>query len=145
MSIYSGIANNGSIPVLEKAISFAEQRHKVIAHNIANIDTPFFKEKDLDAGAFREMLIDAIEQRKATGRPFEMSSSSYVGQRADGSIWVTPIETGNGNGLRHDESTISVDKLMAKLSKNTLKYNGLVGMLAKQYKLIKSAIRGRMA
>lgn len=145
MNLFSGISGQGAIPVLERALSFAEQRHKVIAHNIANIDTPFYKEKDLDVREFHTALIEAIQEQKETGNSFRMSAGRHVGEDATGRIWTTPVETGRSNGIRHDQSTISVDRLMAKLAKNTSIYNGLANMLAKQYKLLRSAIRGRLS
>jgi len=144
MNLFSGLSGHGSIPVLERALSFTEQRHKVIAHNIANIDTPFFKEKDLDVREFQAALVEAIEEQKATGKPFRMSSRSNVGEDSAGRVWTTPVETGRGNGIRHDQSTISVDRLMAKLAKNTMMHNTLADLLAKQYRLLRSAIRLRL-
>ena len=129
------------MPVLEQAILFTETRHKVLAQNIANLDTPYYREKDLSVEAFQEALSDAVQRQRQTGSPFTMTASTSAEGREP--AWTKPIETGRSNGLRHDESTISPDKLMAKLSKNTLMHNALVDLLAKQYRMLGAAIRGR--
>lgn len=48
--------NNTTLPVLEQAVSFAQARHGVLAGNIANIDTPGYKTRDLSPDLFQESL-----------------------------------------------------------------------------------------
>ena len=54
----------GALPVLDAAIRFAGARHTVIAHNIANLETPGFQPRDVDPHAFQSELAEAIDRRR---------------------------------------------------------------------------------
>lgn len=45
--------SSGSIPNYEKALDVLSSRHRVVAHNIANMNTPNFKAKDIN---FQDIL-----------------------------------------------------------------------------------------
>ena len=59
--------DSSTIPVLEQVVSFTQARHGVLAGNIANMDTPGYKTKQLDVAAFQQSLREAIVERKRTG------------------------------------------------------------------------------
>ena len=44
---------NTTIPLLQEVASFAEARHHVLAGNIANVDTPGYRVRDLSPETFR--------------------------------------------------------------------------------------------
>jgi flagellar basal-body rod protein FlgB len=58
-SLFEGSA----LPLLEKAAVFGERRQDVLAANIANIDTPNYKTRDLPVEAFQEALRSAVARR----------------------------------------------------------------------------------
>ena len=45
--MYEKIFGSTSIPILEQVVNFAEARHHVLAGNIANLDTPGYRVRDL--------------------------------------------------------------------------------------------------
>ena len=53
---------------LELTARFAEERHKVLAENVANIDTPDYQTKRLDPEVFQNTLKDAPHYRPAAYR-----------------------------------------------------------------------------
>ncbi|MDF1745212.1 MAG: flagellar basal body protein [Gimesia sp.] len=55
------ILNSQSLPLLEKMAAFAERRQEVLAGNIANIDTPEYKMRDLPVNDFQVALREAIQ------------------------------------------------------------------------------------
>src|SRR5205085_12156323 len=61
----SGLFQATTIPVLEQAVNFGQARHNVLAGNIANIDTPGYKARDLSTAVFQDRLQAAIEARHA--------------------------------------------------------------------------------
>jgi flagellar basal body rod protein FlgB len=64
MVIFNDLANAGSAPVLEQVLRFAGARQRLLAHNIANIDTPDFRPVDVSPSAFREELARAVRTRR---------------------------------------------------------------------------------
>lgn len=58
------ILSTKSLPLLEKMAAFAERRQEVLAGNIANIDTPDYKMRDLPVNDFQQALRDAIQLKE---------------------------------------------------------------------------------
>ena len=77
-----GMFSYGSMPVLERMVEFTGARQELIAHNIANFSTPYFKPTDLDPVQFQAQLRDAMDKRsrKPNGmrRELELGSTSQV-------------------------------------------------------------------
>ena len=60
-----GLFQASTIPVLEQAVNFGQARHNVLAGNLANIDTPGYKARDLSTALFQNRLKEAIETRNS--------------------------------------------------------------------------------
>ena len=52
----SSMFQSSTLPVLEQVVNFTEARHGVLAGNIANLDTPGYKTRDLSPELFQERL-----------------------------------------------------------------------------------------
>src|SRR6185312_9489185 len=70
----SSLFQSSTIPVLEQVVNFTEARHGVLAGNIANLDTPGYKSRDLSPAMFQERLKEAIDARHQPMQP----SSEYL-------------------------------------------------------------------
>jgi flagellar basal-body rod protein FlgB len=71
----NNLLETSPIRFLEQAAVFGERRHEVLTGNIANIDTPGYKMRDLPVEAFEQALKSAIEnsRRAASGGPESLS------------------------------------------------------------------------
>lgn len=121
----NNIFQNTSVSALDKVIQFTENRQKVLAENIANIDTPGYKIRDLDAGKFRSDLKDAIENKSQIA-PSEskIDYDQYL--------------------LFHDGNNRSIEKQMSLATKNALLHNVSVELLRSRYNLLERAISLRL-
>ncbi|MCA9018124.1 MAG: hypothetical protein KDA77_22570, partial [Planctomycetaceae bacterium] len=61
--------NSKSLPLLEKMAAFTERRQDVLAGNIANIDTPTYKMRDLPVDSFQKALREAVELKEKLAEP----------------------------------------------------------------------------
>ena len=43
------LTNRGAMPALEATLAYAESRHRMLAENVANWQTPGYKARQLDA------------------------------------------------------------------------------------------------
>lgn len=138
------VGNCNTIAALEKALAFAEARHRVLAENIANADTPGYRAKQLDVAAFQEALAEALERRKETpSAPFELPASREFRTGPTGNLVVTPSETPPENILFHDGTNSQVERQMAMLAENALMYRTMTELLRGKYECLLKAIRGR--
>ena len=47
------LLNQGNAPLLEQMLKFTAARHRLIAENIVNVDTPGYRQKDLSLDKFQ--------------------------------------------------------------------------------------------
>jgi flagellar basal-body rod protein FlgB len=110
---------------LAEALTLRQKRHEVIASNLANVETPGFKAKELDFGtALKDAFAANVEET-----PKPLFPSTRVVEDLD----APP---------RADGNTVDVDLQMAKLSANAGEYDGLARILGKRLGLVRQAIEG---
>ena len=58
------LLQNNTVPMLEQVVNFSQARHNLLAGNIANLDTPGYRGKDLDTQQFTKQLQAQVEAQK---------------------------------------------------------------------------------
>jgi len=143
--LLSSLVNSGSVVALEKLAAFTEERHRVLLTNIANLDTPGYRPKDVDLAGFRQALSEALARRVRDG---EAGLKVEQGQtwRIDGNgcVEVRPIEVEPQNVLFHDGTNARAERHMSELAKNAMVHQVALELLRGRYNSMMSALRGRL-
>lgn len=134
----SSLFDSTSIPVLGEVLNFAQTRHGVLAGNIANVNTPGYRTRDLSEAAFHEKLKEAIAESHR-GQP---QSPGLVGSEAGDPI--CNVRASLENLLYHDDTNIDLEKQVAEISKNQLLHNFALTVMTDQFALLESAISERV-
>lgn len=130
--------NNRTNMVLQSAIEGRMARHRAIVHNIANVDTPGFQRIEV---SFEDNLKRAID---ASRPPFGTTGAPDAQRLRTAFEDFTPRATlDRQTPLRADGSNVSIDREMAELSKNSGRTTALLELLNRNYRMLKTAIRGR--
>src|SRR5437764_1011259 len=61
------LLDQGSGPLLEQTLRFTAERHRLIAEDVVNVDTPNYRQKDLSVEKFQSLLRDRVETRREAG------------------------------------------------------------------------------
>lgn len=139
------LTNRGATPALINTLSFAEARHRMLAENVANINTPGYKSKSLDVDAFQRALREAITEKGSdANKPFVLPSSNQFRTNRFGGLSVTPTVDSPGNILHHDQTNASIDQLMADLADNAMVYQAANEILKGYFDGMRKAIRGTL-
>lgn len=140
-----GLFSYGSMPVLERMVEFTGARQGLIAHNIANFSTPYYKPVDLDPARFQAQLRDALDRRSRKPnplrRPLELRSDEQVQVRGD-QLGFRPQQK-NENILFHDHNNRDVERTMQDLVENAMAHRTSIELLKSEFDLLKTAIRER--
>ena len=136
--------NSSTLPLLEQVAVFGERRQDVLAGNIANIDTPNYKTRDLPVAAFQQALKAAVERRHA---PFSLGNSP------------TPLNTGGFSEFApelfraveappadltfQDAGNRSIEREMTEMTKNALMQSFAVELMSAQMNLLQAVISER--
>ncbi len=132
----SSMFESTTIPVLEQVIGFAQARHGVLAGNVANLDTPGYKTRDLSPELFQERLKEAVDSRKAGKSPGEISGDGYEDFREVNETFRSI--------LFHDDSDVGIEKQVVEISKNQSMHNLALTIMTSQFRLLQTAISERV-
>jgi flagellar basal-body rod protein FlgB len=137
----------GSLPALEATMRYASQRQKLLAHNIANLETPDFRPVDVSPDHFQRVLSEAIHDRRLTRRggtsgAMPMDRTRQLEQGADGSLMLTP-RTSTGNILFHDRNNRDLERMMQDLAENAGMFRTATDLMRNRVAVLHMAINER--
>lgn len=148
------IANSGALPSLEATLRFSGARQRQIAQNIANIDTPDYRQADLSPRAFQQALGKAIDARRAGGSggaggelghlPFK--SDRQIKVDAQGNLSFVPSSSSDNRGgvLFHDRNNRDLEQLMADQAENAAVYRTTIELIRSRTEILRTAISERV-
>ena len=134
----SGLFEATTIPVLEQAVNFAQARHNILAGNVANIDTPGYRMKDLSAEMFQDRLKSAIRHRDEMHTAMPVNSPGRAVENP-----ISTVGTSIADMLHHDESNGSLEDQVTAIAKNELQHNTALAIMINQFQLLAAAISER--
>ncbi len=124
---------DNAVEQLSRGLAYAARRHDVLSQNVANLETPGYRGRDL-------VFDDHQRSTLAPAPGPEGERLSPVGPTAR-----RPRLVFAGDGpAKPDGNDVDLDHQMARLSENTLYHNALVQILAGQFATLKQAISGRL-
>jgi flagellar basal-body rod protein FlgB len=121
----SGLFNTTAFRVVEQGINIMAQSNRIIAHNIANADTPGYKTKYL---YFEGILRDKINARETHRFQHELHLGTAV--------YVDRLTKGQPDG-----NNVCNDTQQALFVKNKIRYDALINQLNAEFELLRTAMR----
>lgn len=146
MSWTDRLIESRTVNAVELAARFAEARQHVLSENVANIDTPDYHNRVVDARAFQQALGEALaEARSRNSDALELRGNAQVRTRSDGSLAVTPEVEPAPNALFHDGTNGRLEDQLTAATENSLYYSVATNLLRGRYDTLLTAIRGRVS
>jgi flagellar basal-body rod protein FlgB len=151
VAMLSSLFQSSTLPALEQVVKFTEARHGVLAGNIANLDTPGYRTRDLSPELFQERLKDAIETRHQPAKPNYQSEQFGIGNthtsQPNENDRLTAFEKVEDSMtiLRHDDGDVSMEQQVSEIVKNQQQHNLAISIMSAQFRLLKAAITERVA
>jgi flagellar basal-body rod protein FlgB len=130
--------NSTTIPVLEQVVDFAQSRHNVLAGNLANLDTPGYRVRDLSQAGFERQLGEAIRVRDR-----QPSGGYTISTSTAQSDAVSNVSDHVKGIVYHDESNVSIEQQVTEMSKNQTRHNLAMAILNSQFRLLQAAVSER--
>lgn len=118
------------INVLEKASDASWTRNSVISNNIANVDTPGYKRKDVQ---FEQYLQSAV----SGGCSLDDNVAEVDLESLTGTTY-TDYATAS---YRIDGNNVDIDTENAELAKNQIKYYTMLDSISQEFKRITSVFK----
>ncbi|MGO5011668.1 flagellar basal body rod protein FlgB [Niallia sp. Sow4_A1] len=120
---------SNTITTLENAINYSNQKQKVIAQNIANVDTPNYKAKTV---TFKDSLSSAMNANVTNSKHMSFSASNAS----------TTVVSKSGVTYNNSGNSVDMDKEMTDLATNQIYYNALIDRISGKFSSLENVIRG---
>lgn len=119
---------------LERTLNYSTMKNKLVANNISNVDTPYFKAKDV---SFKSILSKELNKnhhaRKTHEKHLDFSSLNH-------NPYI--IYQRNNTTYNHNGNNVDIDREMAELAKNQIYYQGLIDRVNGKFNKIQTVLRG---
>ncbi|AJC86507.1 flagellar basal body rod protein FlgB [Campylobacter sp. RM16704] len=123
------------------ALAGRNLRNQMINSNLANVDTPFYKSRDIE---FETALVNRANEifKKKDNKELELANTNINHQKP----WKFPdpnkstIYLRDGHLARNDANTVDLDVETTEMSKNTMMITALDGVLRRQSNIFTTII-----
>ncbi len=129
------IKQEGLLPILEKALDFSQRRQEIILDNIANVDTPGFKRRDI---SFADILSDKQKKAIETKPILDLKhpNRGHMGKIARrGSNRID-----DGGMVRLDKNKVDVEVESAEMAGNAMYYVTVSRIIGSHFSMLERII-----
>lgn len=119
------------INVLDKAADAANSRNEILSNNIANVDTPNYKRKDVSFQSYLEQALIGAESLDERVSEINTHLSDFSG------LIYTDSST---LSYRLDGNNVDIDTESAMLAENQIRYNALVEQIGQEFSRYKTVL-----
>jgi len=126
--------------LISDALDYRATRQDMIASNIANADTPFYKPRDI-------RFEDALAQKKAdimddksNKLALAQTNSSHIPLHNEPSSYKPTTFFRDGHMARNDGNSVDIDVETTEMSKNSVMFNALIQANKKDTMIFRSVI-----
>jgi len=126
--------------LIKDALDYRAARQDMIASNIANADTPFYRPRDI-------RFEDALAQKKADllnegSNKLEMAKTDakHITPEKESHSYKATTFFRDGHMARNDGNSVDIDVETTEMSKNSVMFNALIQANKKDAAIFKSVI-----
>ena len=125
----------GGLYISISGINANKKALDTVSHNIANVDTPGYKKKEV---SFEDELKSALQENGFRGK---RTRGKHIRIGRGGIDEIVPeIKDVNSTKMRVDENNVDMEAEMTELAYNTIKHHGLVQKLNGEFSRLKTII-----
>lgn len=124
------------IALTGKVMDLRLQRQNLVASNLANVNTPGYKEKTLE---FEDSLQKALN-KDARGK-MTKTSKMHVPANFEANKFSGRTLSNFEPRVVHGENAVDLDKEMVTMTKNSLAYNALTQIISKNFQGMQKVIQ----
>ena len=111
-------------------------RQGMIAQNIANVETPGYKRKDVH---FDSLLNQKMSDLDGFHLNVKMTNAKHMSQRLP---FDAHVVSDFGASMRLDKNSVNIETEMAEQAKNAIRYNTVISRVDAEFRKLQSAIKG---
>jgi flagellar basal-body rod protein FlgB len=125
--------------LMNQALDYRAARQDIIAGNIANADTPFYRPKDISFEQTLAQKSAEIFGNKSQTLPMAQTNGAHLGAADSGFSKPTTFFR-DGHMARNDGNSVDLDVESTEMAKNSMMYNAIIAAKKKGTGIYKSVI-----
>ena len=122
---------------LERALDVRLVRQNVLSTNVANVDTPGFRTKDVDFTASMVAIEGAAHSEGGVSQPTSPTVGSSAAESSSLAVRELPIVDVPAGGASFDGNTVDLDRTMVAMAENALQYSATARAAGKKLALLR--------
>lgn len=128
-------------PMVYKALDYRSIRQDMIASNIANVDTPFYRPKDLDFETYlAKEEIKVLKNRPDLELKMAQTSLQHLKEKSFDDNQRAVMFFRDGHLAKNDGNSVDLDVETSEMGKNSLMYQALTTALKKHKGIFSYAV-----
>ena len=129
-----------TFPILEKSLVYRQIRQDLIASNIANADTPFYKSRDIRFEEALEAEKERLYNKKDKKLSLAKTSPMHLEPKEFNDAFKPIVFFRDGHLARNDGNSVDIDVETTEMAKNNIAYNATVAALKKEIQIFNAVI-----
>lgn len=124
-----------TVKLLENLLNYCAVKNKVIANNIANVQTENYKRQDV---TFKNLLNENVNSLLKTTEPKHLPAINSTSDSDPNFEIIYDDSSDNTSGINN----VSIEHEMSELAENTLRFKFASKKVGDYYKTLQNVIRG---
>ncbi len=133
------IMNSANVNNLSRGLEAASLRQKVLANNIANVNTPNFKRSEV---VFETLLAKELYGDDSGRLDMVRTNDKHLPMNSEGGARAALVQD-NTTTMRTDNNNVDIDVEMANLAKNQIYYNAMAQSIGDYFTKMKNIITSK--
>lgn len=126
--------------LIKDALDYRAMRQDMIASNIANADTPYYRPRDISfEDALRAKKADLLNEH-SNELPLAQTNSAHIPLQEEKSSYKAKTFFRDGHMARNDGNSVDIDVETTEMSKNSIMFNALIQANKKDAMIFKDVI-----
>ena len=126
--------------LISNALDYRAARQDMIASNIANADTPFYKPRDI---RFEDALANKaadLQKKPSATLAMAQTDSKHIPFENEKTSYKPTVYFRDGHMARNDGNSVDIDVETTEMSKNSIMFNALIQANKRSSAIYKSVI-----
>lgn len=135
-----GIESSKANQIIAKALDYRSMRQDMIASNIANADTPFYKPRDINFEETLKAKKEELFNQQAPSLQMAQTNEAHMSSKKETSSLKPTVFFRDGHMAKNDGNSVDIDVETTEMSKNSVMFNAIIQARKKDSAIFTSVI-----
>ena len=126
--------------LIADALDYRAMRQDVIASNIANADTPFYRPRDISFQDALKQKANELLKNDSDQLKLAQTDGDHIPLKSEAASKKATLFFRDGHMARNDGNSVDIDVETTEMSKNSIMFNALVQANKKSGSIFRSVI-----